>query len=104
MDGYPTFSYSDVTLREVTIDVNDGHSTVVPGGLCVHVATAAFSRAPAWSCDPTYMSDADCDCGCTVPDPTCANGNAAACDFCWCDQAGNDCPGFENPTQNWTCL
>jgi hypothetical protein len=104
MDGYPTFSYADVTLREITIDPNDGHSTVVAGGLCVHVATAAFSRAPAWSCDPTYQDDGECDCGCTTPDPDCPDGNASSCQWCWCDQAGNECPGFENPTQNWTCL
>ena len=105
MDGFPTFTYSDVTLREATIDENDFHSTIVPGGACLHFESGSYSLPAEWNCPPDYQTDADCDCGCGVPDPTCMTDEDTACDFCWCeDPESSNCAGFESPTKNWMCL
>jgi hypothetical protein len=101
MDGFPDFSYSDVTLREVTID-GDGRSTLVRDGTCLHLASGSFRRTPVWTCDPSFLTDGTCDCGCATPDPECPDSAASSCDWCWC---GNGrCPSTENPTRNYTCL
>jgi hypothetical protein len=103
MDGFPNFTYSDVTLREVTIDPNDGHSTLVAGGACLHFASGSFSLPPQWNCNPAWVNDGDCDCGCATKDPDCTSDDASVCEFCWCDDA-EECPDFESPTKNWMCL
>jgi hypothetical protein len=101
MDGFPDFSYSDVTLREVTID-GDGRSTLVRDGTCLHLASGSFRRTPVWTCDPSFLTDGTCDCGCATPDPEFPDSAASSCDWCWC---GNGrCPTTENPTRNYTCL
>jgi hypothetical protein len=102
MDGFPTLSYSDVTLREVTVDETDGHSTLVVNGACLHFASGSFSQPPEWTCDASFRTDGVCDCGCGTRDPDCPDANASSCVWCWC---GNGrCPGFENPSKNWECL
>ena len=101
MDGFPTLTYADVTLREVTID-GAGHSTLVPNGVCLYLVSGSYSRPPVWSCPPSWRTDGQCDCGCATPDPECENSNVSSCDWCWCGDG--DCPSFENPTKNWTCL
>jgi hypothetical protein len=103
MDGFPDFTYADVTLREAVIDPNDFHSTIVPGGLCLHLTSGSFSLPPQWSCDATWLGDGECDCGCGVKDTDCTSDESATCDYCWCDESG-DCTGFESPTKNWMCL
>ena len=52
----------------------------------------------AWSCDAGLYSDGNCDCGCGVLDPDCADGNAATCQ-------NDHCPTDEVPVdgQNWLC-
>jgi hypothetical protein len=102
MDGFPELFYSNVTLREATIDATDGRSTLVPNGSCLYLASGSFNRSPEWSCDPSWRTDGQCDCGCATPDPECDDSNASSCDWCWC--GNGDCPGFENATKNWTCL
>lgn len=47
-------------------------------GACFSVTGAWMPCAPEpqydpndWTCDPSEMNDASCDCGCGIPDPTC---------------------------------
>lgn len=63
---------------------------------------------PQWTCALIWYGDgSDCDCGCGVLDPDCADATAASCDYCnntgSCDQTGGGCPGIIDPTQNWLC-
>jgi hypothetical protein len=37
---------------------------------------------PSWACDPDYLADGGCDCGCGFPDPDCADPSPTACSVC----------------------
>lgn len=63
----------------------------------------------AWTCNPAFYDTgamADCDCGCGVQDPDCADLNATSCDYC--DDAGScntdPCPGTIATANNATCM
>ncbi len=110
LNGVFTGTLTNATLIEVTIDSNNNFtSTPVPGGACVHIASATLSVAsnvpPGWTCDPSYYGDGSCDCGCGVADPDCADATVGSCDFC--DDTGScstdACPGTINPTNNVGC-
>jgi hypothetical protein len=58
--------------------------------------TADAADAGTWTCDPFFLGDGECDCGCNVPDsdctgigctaPGCCNETDCAslgCAFCW---------------------
>lgn len=77
-----------------------GAETCSSGGFCFDAAV--------WSCEDTFFGTGqadDCDCGCGVADPDCADAAVATCDFC--DDAGScnlaACPGTINPTNNAVC-
>lgn len=99
---------TDVTLVEVTIDSMTYESTPVPGGACLHIASANFKFDPApagWTCDPGQYGDkAQCDCtDCGTPDEDCSDttlpiNGCAAGQTCGAD--GMTCMG--TPT-GWTC-
>jgi hypothetical protein len=104
MNGFPIWTFTDVTLREVTLDT-DQISTVVPGGDCVHITTHTFTReAPTnWACDIVYYTDADCDCGCGQFDPTCTSTSDTVCEYCWCNGVGTCTPNEVVASSNWLC-
>jgi hypothetical protein len=57
-----------------------------------------------WSCVGGKYGDGVCDCGCTIPDPDCANADLASCATC----CGGTCPGIIDPEfttacNGWTC-
>ena len=105
MEGYPNFTVNDVTLREVIIDT-DQISTVVPGGECLHITSAAH-RIPYpndWTCNIAWYTDIDCDCGCGQLDPTCTSSGATACRYCWCNDTFGMCSANEvESNANWQC-
>jgi hypothetical protein len=39
----------------------------------------------SWKCDPTWLGDGSCDCGCGAPDTDCANNNVNTCQYNDCD-------------------
>lgn len=53
-----------------------------------------------WSCPANWYDDANCDCGCTAPDPACADATLATCD------QGITCGGLEfvDPSDTTRCL
>jgi hypothetical protein len=104
MLGYPDMTLTDVTLSEVTIDEN-GISTLVPGGECLHLETASHRIPPPddWTCNIAWYMDADCDCGCGQFDPTCTSSQLAACRYCWCDTLSACAAGEVDPASNWQC-
>lgn len=110
LNGTVTATLTDVTLVEVDIDSGTFTSTPVPGGACVHIATATVSYMtvppPAgWTCDAMYYGDGPCDCGCGVQDSDCADLLVATCEYC--DDTGScntdTCPGTINATNNAVC-
>lgn len=67
---------TDVTLVEVTIAPGPSFmSTPVPGGQCLHIATASVNLPappPEWECGAEFYAASDgCDCECGAPDPDC---------------------------------
>jgi len=105
---------SDVTLIEVTIDQDTFVTTPVPDGACYHITSVPFMFAAppgTWACDPLYFGTNgadDCDCGCAVTDPDCADMTAAACDYCndegSCAEAAADCSTANiDATNNAVC-
>ncbi len=119
MSGHPDVQFTDVLFREVTIDFMDTNvSTNVPGGRCLHLATAALkSNVPAgWKCPSSAYGTSDgCDCGCGVLDPDCFSSYVGACDFCGPPYdtgscATTDCSEIDlndntkcATNQGWTC-
>ncbi|MBM4359619.1 MAG: hypothetical protein FJ096_16070 [Deltaproteobacteria bacterium] len=58
------------------------------------LATKRCQPPKGWTCDARYYDEGKqgpsrlaCDCGCGLPDPDCADGSLAACDYC--DDAGS---------------
>lgn len=119
LKGYPDMHVTDVLLSEITLDSDTHVSTEVPGGRCLHLASAALvvSKVPdGWTC-PAYAYNGGamdgCDCGCGIPDPDCATAQVGACDFC--DDEGScglaDCSNITltdnakctSASQGWTC-
>src|SRR6185312_3800503 len=83
-------------------------TTPVPGGACLHIASATIMATPppaAWTCGWDFYGDGSCDCGCGLKDPDCKDSMAASCDYC--DDTGScnsdTCPGTIDPTDNSTC-
>jgi hypothetical protein len=113
MDGRPILTITDVTLAQVTIDLDTFVSTLVPGGACYHITSFSLELpTPSWSCPVTSWGDNLCDCGCDEPDLECLGTLIAACDYC--DTSGScasDCTEIDfddnsqcaddNPV--WTC-
>jgi hypothetical protein len=74
--------------------------------------TGCTSGPPVgWTCLPEFYGNAECDCGCGVPDLDCADDTLASCDYCGfpgsCSPLSPfvwDCPGNIDPAQNWLCL
>jgi hypothetical protein len=105
MDGFPEYTFTDVTLREVTIGAGS-RSTVTPGGACLHFASQSFSIEPPpdWTCELRWYADDDCDCGCDELDPMCDDSTPDSCDYCWCNDINGNCAtGEVGATTNWTC-
>jgi hypothetical protein len=105
--GYGTFSFTNVTLREVTLDAQLV-STFVPDGLCVQLATGnvAFTEAD-WSCEPGFFGAGNgCDCGCGGSDPDCENTSIESCANCHCPGDATDCSAeiSVDPADNAQCL
>jgi hypothetical protein len=99
-------SVSDVTLVEVTIDP-DYTTTPVPGGECLHVASATFDfepPPPEWVCvDVLWGDKLECNCGeCGVADSDCVAGlpDIGCEDGQTCNVPMGVCEGV--PT-SWTC-
>lgn len=44
------------------------------------------SGGAAWMCDPTWIGDGECDCGCGDHDSDCADNTAASCKYNECDE------------------
>ena len=110
LNGTVSGTLTNVTLVEVTVDGTTFMSTPVPGGACLHLATASVMAAPVpppagWTCDASYYNDGNCDCGCGVADSDCADATVGSCDYC--DDTGScntaTCPGTINPTNNAVC-
>ncbi len=65
----------------------------------------------AWTCDVDYFDtglSVDCDCGCGVLDPDCADATSASCDYCndigSCAESAADCASAPiNATNNAIC-
>ena len=88
LNGTLNGTLTNVTLVEVTIADSTFVSTPVPNGMCLHITSATIAATPptppvvpaAWTCDPTYYDDGECDCGCgAFDDLDCANQTLAAC-------------------------
>jgi hypothetical protein len=93
----------------ITIVV-DGWET---GEVGTFTLTLAQTVVPAaWTCDPVWYDEvtANCDCGCGVVDPDCADATVASCQFCDSLSCANDGTTFGcdetviNPTNNAVCL
>ncbi len=59
-----------------------------------------------WNCDDSYYgTDDGCDCGCGIPDPDCADGDIATCEFCSDEGSCNPwgCPGIIDPDDTALC-
>jgi hypothetical protein len=118
LDGALDATVTGLTLIEVTIDPDTFVSTPVPGGACLEIATADINTVPAgWTCDPALYNSGmatECNCGCGVVDPDCADDTSASCDSCndmgSCDEAGSDCSQIDATDNSgcaapagWTC-
>jgi hypothetical protein len=109
LNGAVDATLTNVTLIEVTVDPDTFQSTPVPGGACLHIASAVVSMPAvpaAWACDAQYFGDGACDCGCGAVDYGCDDATAASCDYC--DDQGScnagDCPGTIDPANNGVCV
>lgn len=108
--SYPFISGSitDVTLVEVTIaPAPDFTTTPVPGGECLHVASATFDFSPPpdeWVCVPELWDDKlECNCGeCGVADADCVAGlpDIGCEDGQTCNVPLGVCEGVPDA---WTC-
>ena len=103
-------SITGATLIEVTLD-GSFHSTPVPNGACLTLDTLTFDIEPpvpeGWTCPDIWYDDGECDCGCGLPDESCADSSIAACDGCWCGGAGSNCNAVNtgiDPNDNSQCL
>jgi hypothetical protein len=109
MQGAAHGSVTSATLREVTIDPASFESTLVAGGACLTLASVVFDSPPprSWECPDFWYNDGECDCGCQAPDYDCENATFAACDACWCGDAGSNCNAADHgvdPTDNSECV
>jgi len=82
----------------------DGTDT--PAGQTCNPVNCTLVVPSAWTCNPAWYSDGDCDCGCGALDPTCANATLAACDVCQFGCSNQACAGNTqiNPANNAVCL
>jgi hypothetical protein len=79
------------------------------GGETCNGASACVPAA--WTCDVDYYDTGlagDCDCGCAVLDPDCADATEASCDYCTdigsCAESAADCASAPiNATNNAIC-
>lgn len=103
-------SLSNVTLVEVTVDIETSAVTVVPGGQCLELPLFEFGLEPPdadWTCLPTAYDEAGqglpspaCDCLCgSDPDCTDAGNPIEGC------EPGQACgtSGCEDVPTAWTC-
>jgi len=72
------------------------------------VCAPAEGEAPAgWTCDPAFWADGQCDCGCGLIDPDCADPSVDSCEYCddlgSCSEEEVGCPGLISATNNAVC-
>lgn len=90
-------------------DVCNDVGSCEPDGDCASIdATNNGECIPTqWTCDGEFYDDIfdECDCGCGVLDPDCADATVASCEYCndfgSCNAAL--CPGTIDPVDNATC-
>ncbi len=83
MEGRPIANLHDVTLVEVSIDVDSYVSTPVANGRCLHIDDFSFQLPPSgWNCPDDTWGDAACTCGCGATDLECTGTAVGACDDC----------------------
>jgi hypothetical protein len=82
----------------------DGLDTPL-GAFC---GTSCMLVPTAWTCQPSYFADFECDCGCGARDVDCADDLLTSCEFC--DNYGS-CSSAEcvdntdiNPTNSAVCI
>jgi hypothetical protein len=91
MIGYPVGTLTNVTFVEVSVD-DQGVSTPVTNGRCLHLASLDVAFPSAWTCPADWYANGDaCDCGCGARDGDCTSANVSACDFCYCPNDATDC-------------
>jgi hypothetical protein len=62
---------------------------------CEAIQPVGNADCLAWTCDPQWLGDAVCDCGCGLPDPDCFDQTIDSCDACGgCDTVG-DCVAID---------
>lgn len=106
--GDPTTTTTTTTTGTTTATTSAGGGGGGTGG--AGVGGGSGGGAAGWTCDPTFFDSgnaSDCDCGCGVQDPDCADLLVASCDYCAdtgsCAESGGSCPSFINPTNNAIC-
>jgi hypothetical protein len=111
----------DVTMSGVIL-LEYALGAYVPGGRCysltatltscgdgICAANEDSSSCPtdcsaAWTCDPAWQGDGECDCGCGAFDAAdCVDASDASCGFCGPCSPTSDCASVVDDTQNWLC-
>ena len=98
-------------LVDFNEECDDANATVGDG--CDNCSLEHLGR---WRCDPLYYDQPspfdECDCGCGVVDPDCADATAASCEYLWFPP-GKGCVYYKpgdptdnnlDPTNNAECL
>lgn len=66
--------------------------------------TQCIGAPDTWACADSWYYDEDCDCGCSIADPACADLTSASCEYTHCDE-GQVAGATDNTTceSGWTC-
>lgn len=83
--------------------------TVICNGTCDNLDLSGCEGGTAgWTCDPTWIGDGMCDCGCGIMDTDCTDATAASCEYCSgagsCNPSGAACPANIDETDNAICI
>ncbi len=79
-------------------ECDDGNTTA--GDLCD--AQCVIETPPGWTCNPEYVLDPECDCGCGAPDPACPGLALDPATDCAFDECRG--PAHVDPTDHSQCL
>jgi hypothetical protein len=79
----PDCAQHDLAHCEVCDRGGSCNLAACPGRVDPGNVTACLPPPAGWTCTPaTYADGHQCECGCGIPDPDCADGTLASCDDC----------------------
>lgn len=103
-----TNQYTIAGFSNVAPELNCGNNQIDDGEECDDgnllpndgcSPTCQYEIPNEWTCNPERYFDEACDCGCLVPDPSCASSQIDVCDNSFCPQ-----DTFVVPEENHLCF